>query len=61
MTTKTKTTKSAKAKIADAPSVIRTICTEMKLDPKVARRRLRSAGMKAPYTDASAIRKALDN
>ena len=55
----TKTTKPAKAKKADAPSVVKTICTEMKVVPRIARRRLRAAGMKAPYADASAIRKAL--
>ena len=55
----TRTTKTAKAKNTDAPSVIKTICTEMKIEPRIARRRLRAAGMKAPYADASAIRKAL--
>ena len=59
MTAKKKTTKArAKAKKA-TESVIRTICTEMKIEARVARRRLRAAGLNAPYTDAAAIRKAL--
>ena len=40
-------------------SVIAAICKELKIDPRIARRKLRSAGMAAPYTDASAVRKAL--
>jgi len=53
-TAKKKTTKPAKK-----TTVIATICDELKVDAKVARRRLRAAGMKAPYTDIGACRKAL--
>ena len=59
MTAKKKTTKApAKAKKV-TESVIKTICTEMKIEARIARRRLRAAGLKAPYTDVAAIRKAL--
>ena len=55
-----KKTATTKAKGTDTtPSVIKTICTELKIEPRIARRRLRAAGLKAPYSDASAIRKAL--
>ena len=40
-------------------SVISDVCTALKIEPRVARRRLRAAGMKAPYLDAGAVRKAL--
>ena len=50
---KTKTSKVA------ATSVIPAICAELKITAKFARRRLRAAGMSAPYQDASAVRKAL--
>jgi hypothetical protein len=56
MATKAKT---ATKKTDKAASVIAAVCKEMKIDPRVARRKLRGAGMKAPYTDASAVRKAL--
>ena len=58
-TKKTAKTKPPKATKADAPNVVKTICTELKVHPRIARRRLRAAGMKAPYTDAAALRKAL--
>lgn len=59
-TAKTKTTKPARAaKAAKKTNVIASLCEELKLDAKVARRRLRAAGMKAPYTDTGACRKAL--
>lgn len=55
-----KATKAKAPKKDDAkPSVIKTICTDLKLDPRIARRRLRAAGMKAPYENEAAIRKAL--
>ena len=57
MATKTKTTTKKPDKAAT--SVIAAICKELKIDPRIARRKLRSAGMAAPYTDASAVRKAL--
>ena len=58
MATKTKTTtKKPEAKVA---SVIAAVCKEVKIDPRMARRKLRDAGMKAPYTDASAVRKVLE-
>jgi hypothetical protein len=53
-TAKKKTTKPAKN-----TNVIASICEELKLDAKVARLRLRAAGMTAPYTDVGACRKAL--
>ena len=60
MTAKKTTTKAAKSKKSDTtPSAIKSVCTELKIEPRLARRRLRFAGMKAPYTDATAIRKAL--
>jgi hypothetical protein len=37
---------------------LKAICTELKIEPKTARRRLRAAGMKTPYTDAAKIRAA---
>ena len=55
MATKAKTT----TKKTEVGSVIAAICKEMKIDSRMARRKLRSAGMKAPYTDATAVRKAL--
>ena len=56
MATKAKTT-AKKTEVGG--SVIAAICKELKIDPRVARRKLRTAGMKAPYTDATAVRKAL--
>ena len=44
---------------AERPSALKAICTELKIEPKKARRKLRAAGMKAPYTDAAKIRAAL--
>lgn len=41
------------------PSLLRDLCSELKLDPRVARRALRAAGLHAPYEDEKAIRKAL--
>jgi hypothetical protein len=55
MATKAKTT----TKKTDGGSVIAAVCKELKIDPRLARRKLRGAGMKAPYTDATAVRKAL--
>jgi hypothetical protein len=55
MATKAKTT----AKKIEGGSVIAAIAKELKIDPRSARRKLRGAGMKAPYTDATAVRKAL--
>ena len=53
-------TKAKKAtKRTEGGSVIATVCKELKIDPRIARRKLRGAGMKAPYTDAAAVRKAL--
>lgn len=52
------TTVTAK-KTTERPSALKTICTELKIEPKAARRRLRAAGLKAPYTDAAKIRAAL--
>ncbi|HEX5461450.1 MAG TPA: hypothetical protein VFX20_15915 [Steroidobacteraceae bacterium] len=46
-------------KTTERPSALKTICTELKIEPKAARRRLRAAGLKAPYTDAAKIRAAL--
>jgi hypothetical protein len=54
MATKTKTTPKK-----PEDSVIAAVCKELKIDPRMARRKLRSAGMKAPYTDANAVRKVL--
>jgi hypothetical protein len=58
MATKAKTT-TKKSDKAATTSVIAAICKELKIDPRIARRKLRGAGMKAPYTDATAVRKAL--
>jgi hypothetical protein len=41
------------------PSVVGTICAELGIDPKDARKKLRKAGMSAPYTDAAKIRSVL--
>lgn len=40
-------------------NVLAGILAELKLEGRVARRKLRKAGLHAPYTDAAAIRKAL--
>lgn len=49
----------ATEKTTERPSALKTICTELKIEPKKARRRLRAAGLKAPYTDSAEIRAAL--
>lgn len=55
----------AKAKVKPATTTPRSgnefgaLLTELKLDPKKARAKLRNAGMSAPYTDLAAIRKVL--
>lgn len=43
----------------EGTSVIADVCAQLKIEPRVARRRLRAAGMKAPYQDAASVRKAL--
>jgi hypothetical protein len=43
----------------EGTSVIADVSAQLKIDPRVARRRLRATGMKAPYLDAAAVRKAL--
>lgn len=42
-----------------ATGLVQTLCAELKLDPKKARRILRKAGFNAPYTDEAKIRAAL--
>lgn len=42
-----------------ATSVVPAICAELKIDLRIARRRLRAAGMSAPYDDSAAVRKVL--
>lgn len=42
-----------------SPSVIGSICAELGVDPVVARRTLRAAGLNAPYTDEKRIRELL--
>ena len=49
---------------SDEPAKLRStllasICTELSIEPTVARRKLRKAGMSAPYEDEAAIRAAL--
>jgi hypothetical protein len=51
--------KKTPTKKQEGKSVIAEVCAGLKIDPRVARRRLRAAGMKAPYQDANAVRKAL--
>lgn len=51
--------KKTTTKKPEGKSVISDVCTALKIEPRVARRRLRAAGMKAPYVDAAAVRKAL--
>lgn len=41
-------------------NILAEICTELKLEGTIARRRLRKAGLSAPYTDAKAIRAILE-
>lgn len=55
----TKVQKKAAASYAHADRPLKAICKELNLNPKVARAKLRKAGLSAPYTDAKAIRKAL--
>lgn len=46
---------------ADAgKSLITSLASEFKLEPSGIRRRLRAAGLNAPYTDSTAIRRALE-
>lgn len=40
-------------------TILATICEELKIEPKDARKRLRAAGMSAPYDDAEKIRAVL--
>ena len=40
-------------------SVVPAICAELKIDPRIARRRLRAAGLSAPYGHSAAVRKVL--
>jgi|SRR5690606_19619305 len=40
-------------------TILATICEELKIEPKDARKRLRAAGMSAPYNDAKKIRAVL--
>ncbi len=40
-------------------SPLKTLCGQLKLEARTARRRLRAAGLKAPYHDAAKIRAAL--
>lgn len=54
-----KVQKKAAASYAHADRPLQAICKELNLNPKVARAKLRKAGLSAPYTDAKAIRKAL--
>lgn len=48
-----------KANSTPRSSLLKDLCDELKLDPRVARRVLRAAGLHAPYEDEKAIRKAL--
>jgi len=41
-------------------NVLAQACAELKIEPAAARRLLRKAGLSAPYTDAAAIRNALN-
>lgn len=56
---KEKTMKTKSPKTETAPSVLRAICVGLQLDAVLARRQLRAAGLKAPYTDAAKIRAIL--
>jgi len=49
----------AKTPGATATGLVQTLCAELAIDPKKARRILRKAGMNAPYTNETAIRAAL--
>ena len=49
----------AEPKVEPPKSVVAGICSELKVDPRAARRKLRAAGMKAPYLDGEAVRKVL--
>jgi hypothetical protein len=40
-------------------NLLSAICQELGVEPQVARRKLRKAGLRAPYTDEQAIRKVL--
>lgn len=42
-----------------APSVVGAVCAALKIDPRDARKKLRAAGLHAPYTDADKIRAIL--
>lgn len=52
-------TPTAKPERTSTPNLLAAICAELKIEPAAARRRLRAAGLKAPYDDASAIRNVL--
>ncbi len=41
------------------PSVVGVVCAELKIDPRDARKKLRAAGLHAPYTDAAKVRAVL--
>lgn len=45
--------------IGRSPTVVGTICAKLKLDPKVARKMLRKAGLHAPYADAAKVEEIL--
>lgn len=59
--TEAKSTLARKPRMTVAPKskVLDGICKDLKLEPSIARRILRKAGMSAPYTDAAKIRKTL--
>jgi hypothetical protein len=47
-------------RIRDAINVLNSICKELKMEPARARKLLRGAGLRAPYTDARRIRDILN-
>jgi hypothetical protein len=52
-------TKAPKSPAGSATTLVGAICAELGLDPPVARRQLRKAGLHAPYTDEKLIRSIL--
>jgi hypothetical protein len=65
-TEKRKPVKPPSAENVEKPSqakrgtILATICAELSIDPTDARKRLRSAGMRAPYDNEALIREALE-
>ena len=51
--------KAPRAASGPATTIVATICSELKLDPALARRFLRKAGLSAPYTDEKLVRSTI--